>query len=135
MSKDTITKSEITTIQSDIKVIKKSVCQVEKKIDGLEKRFDVLETRVSVVETKLDFVIDEVGVLKEDMEYVKDFLANEVMTKQDKNEIMSTLDVLVGFYKKSEQEQTLQTYRIREHTEILEKHDKEIKNLQLAVAT
>lgn len=134
MPKITTTTSEITTIQSDIKIIKKSVSQLETRFGGLETRFDVLETRVSAVETKLDHVIDEVSDLKEDMTIVKDFLANEAMTKQDKNEIMSTLDVLVGIYKKTEQEQTMQGYRIREHTDKIEYHDKEIKELQVALA-
>lgn len=89
------------------------------------------ENRIEGLEEKMDNVLEELIDLKSDVDFVKDFLANQVLTKQDKNEIISHID---GFLKKTisvEQEQTMQTYRIREHTDLLDKHDKEIKKLQM----
>lgn len=96
--------------------------------------FPVLDTRLSKVESKLDRAIDEFGSIKEDITIIKEFLATEVMTKQDKNEILSYMDAFIKRTIKVEDEQTMQAYRIRENTDTLERHDKEIKELRITIA-
>lgn len=107
--------------------------------------FRDLKNTVRDLVVKVDNLAVSVVELRDDMDHVENFLANEVMTRSDKNEIMATLahdkneimttlDTLIGLHRKTEQEQTLQTYRIHEHTDLLDRHDKEIKNLQLAIA-
>ncbi|MBD3311751.1 MAG: hypothetical protein GF349_04665 [Candidatus Magasanikbacteria bacterium] len=50
--------------------------------------------------------------------------------KQDLQEISNNVDKLVGLAEKKDQEVTLQTHRIRELTDKVDRHDKDIERIK-----
>lgn len=101
----------------------------EFKSEMTEFKSDTIKFQIDA-EEKFDRLTAAVVDLQNDVAEIK----ATMMTKQDKNEIMSVLDTLVSFYKKSDQEQAFQSYRIQELTTTSVRHDKEIKELQLRAA-
>ena len=99
----------------------------------LDKKFEKIDQRFEKIEGTLDRTINIVIDLKQDMEIVKDFLATEVMTKTDGREIITTVDVMVTYQKKFDQELTLQGHKIANLAKTSDRHTKEIKALQLTV--
>ena len=118
------------SVRQDIKEFRGEFNQF--KSDMLEFKSDTTKFQIEA-EEKFDRLTVAVVDLQNDVAEIKVTVAT-LMTKQDKNEIMSVLDTLVSLYKKGDQEQTFQSYRLQELTTTSVRHDKEIKELQVRFA-
>ena len=71
-----------------------------------------------------DKVIEMLLKHNNDIAGIKDYVNDRF------NQLSNTLDKIVGMMKKRDEEVTLQTYRIRENTDTLEVHSKEINRIK-----
>lgn len=71
--------------------------------------------------------IDVLAIRMLNLEETTTKMREKMMTKKDKNEILSAVDKLTRKHLKLDQEQTMMTHRLQEH-------DRQIKQLQLATA-
>lgn len=70
--------------------------------------------------------------VKKTVEEATDNLRNELTKKMGgyHNEVMKKLDSIAGSIKKFDEEQTALSYRVSEHTDQLENHEKRIKKVE-----
>lgn len=61
-----------------------------------------------------------------DIEHIKENMS----TKEDVRGINDTLDKIVQLVQKKDQESTLQSYRLKEVTDVLEKHGRDIERIK-----
>jgi len=66
----------------------------------------------------------------ERLERIETNIKTNMVTKQDLQEISNNVDKLVGLAQKKDQEVTLQTHRIRELTDRVDRHDKDIERIK-----
>ncbi len=92
------------------------------------KKINEIDTKQQTHEEIMDNFAIAIVELRTDVKEIKE----NMMTKQDKNEILALVDGLTCAHMKSDQEQTMHSHRLREHSNILEKHTEEIKQLQRA---
>lgn len=117
---------------------------LETKVEGLDTRVGGLETKVGSLDTKFGNLevrfdgleqitkqntetIDVLAIRMLNMDETMTHMREEMMTKKDKDEIISAVDKLTQKHLKLDQEQTMMSHRLQEH-------DKQIAQLQLAVA-
>lgn len=120
----------VNTLITAVGTLNTRVGGVETKVAGLDIRVGSLETRFDGLEkiTKQNTeTIDVLAIRMLGLEETVGYMREEMMTKKDKDEIMSAVDKLTQKHLKLEQEQTMMSYRLQEH-------DKQIKTLQLAAA-
>lgn len=135
MDKPTIP-TELTEFKEEFKGLKSDVSVLKTDVSDLKNEFTDFKASTTNstnrIQTELTEFKQEFRDFKGEMEEFREYMANNVLTK---GEFFSYMDAFMGKVTKVEQEQTMQTYRMRENTDLLERHDREIKELQLAVAT
>jgi len=81
--------------------------------------------------SKIDTPANETFV-KKTVEDAVDNLHQEMKQemKENHNEVMNKLDSIAGSIEKFDEEQTALSYRVSEHTDQLENHEKRIKKIE-----
>lgn len=125
------------TLNTRVGGVETKVAGLDIRVGSLETKIDGLDTRVGTLESRFDGLekitqqntetIDVLAIRMLGLEETVGYMREEMMTKKDKDEIMSAVDKLTQKHLKLEQEQTMMSYRLQEH-------DKQIKTLQLAAA-
>ncbi|MBU0731754.1 hypothetical protein KKC88_02640 [Patescibacteria group bacterium] len=111
-------KNEIT---KKLKEHDKLFAKIDKRFDGHDKRFDEHDRQLEAIAKSVGKNTQDMGDIKQDISGIR----KEMATKKDIEKISNTLDKLVGFAKKKDEEMTFMGERVTR----VEKDVKHIKPL------
>ncbi len=77
-------------------------------------------------------IMDRFAIALIELQVDRDYFKESMMTKAEFRDLLARFDKDAVLYQKIDQEQTMHSHRLREHTDQIEKNTKEIKALQLA---
>lgn len=112
---------EVKGLSKGLKDLKGDVSELKGDVSGLKKDVSKLSNDLNNLTGAVDTLALQTFDLRTEMNEVKETM----MTKQDKEEILSVADKLTQKHLKLDQEQTMMSHRLQEH-------DKQIAQLQLA---
>ena len=78
-----------------------------------------------------DKIIETIVNLLHDVGEIKEYLKENVMTKKDKEELLSVMDELLRAYKKGDQETTFLHSRVKRVEDRVDKHDEDIGQIKV----
>ena len=130
-------KSDVQELKSDVQELKSDVQELKSDVQEFKSEMTVFkentENQLSSLKTTTDNLVVAVVELQVTVAAIKKEIST-LMTKEDNNDILKILDMQTVFFKKMDQESTFQNHRTRELTDITDRHEIEIKELQMAVA-
>lgn len=100
--------------------------EIIKKLQEHDKRFDQHDKRFDQLDSQVDFIVTKVLEHDERLQRVEE----NMVTKKDHQEVMKTLDKLVGLVQKTDQEITFMGNRINRIEEQTSKNTKDIGKMK-----
>ena len=125
------TKEEVKALDQKVGTLDQKVGTLDQKVGTLDQKVGTLDQKVGSLDRKVNGVALEVVFLKNEMKEVKE----NMMTKQDKNEITNSLDQVMGAIKSFEQSLVIRGHWKETHDERLDNHEERIKKLEVSAST
>ena len=122
----------IWTMEEVIKKLKehdKIFVSIRKRFDQVDKRFEAVDKRFDQVEQQVDFLARktlEHGERLERIENKMEFVA----TKDDISRVINTLDEMVGYYRKKDQELLLFAHGLKKADDRIEVLETDVKKMK-----
>ncbi len=118
---------QFTKIDKKLDRIDQKFEQVDKRFDQVDKRFEQIDKRFEQIDERFDQVDKKFAEHEDRFDLIArtlvehsgrlEWLEENVVTKKDHQEVINTLDTIVGMMKKRDEETTMAIHALQRHEE------------------
>lgn len=117
-------------IDKTLKEHSKKFDKIDERFDGVDKKFDDMDKKFDKRFDEMEGRFDLLAINSLDHEERLKNIEENMATKSDIRKIMDVLDVLVGMFKKHDQEFVFMKTRFERNEEKIDKNTKDIKKIK-----